>query len=195
MRAELRADGLHISGYVNVPGRISRPVMTSRGKMVEVIEQGAFQRAIDAAVNGVKMLLDHNPYRLLASTGDSTLNIYEDEIGLRAEALVTDPEVIEGAKTGKLRGWSFNMRNVKDEVEERAGELPLRHVKSFDMDEVTLAMNKVPIYSATSVEIRAEEAEDVEERASVETVELVLPPEEPEDPNVEYKKRLEKIRR
>ena len=87
------------------------------------------------------------------------------------------------------------MRNVKDEVEERAGELPLRHVKSFDMDEVTLAMNKVPIYSATSVEIRAEEAEDVEERASVETVELVLPPEEPEDPNVEYKKRLEKIRR
>ena len=195
MRAELRADGLHISGYVNVPGRISRPVMTSRGKMVEVIEQGAFQRAIDAAVNGVKMLLDHNPSRLLASTVDNTLDVHEDEIGLRAEALVSDPEVIEGARAGKLRGWSFNMRNVKDEVEERAGELPLRHVKDFNMDEITLAMNKMPVYSATSVEIRAEETEDVEERASVEAVELVLPPEEPEDPNAEYKKRLEKIRR
>ena len=32
MRAELRADGLHISGYVNVPGRTSRPVMTPRGR-------------------------------------------------------------------------------------------------------------------------------------------------------------------
>ena len=195
MRAELRADGLHISGYVNVPGLISRPIMTSRGKMVEVIEQGAFQRAIDAAVDGVKMLLDHNPSRLLASTSDSTLSVHEDEIGLRAEALVTDPEVIEGARAGRLRGWSFNMRNVKDEVEERAEELPLRHVKAFDMDEITLAMNKVPVYSATSVEIRAEEAEDVEERASVEAVELVLPPEEPEDPIAEYKKRLEKIRK
>ena len=141
------------------------------------------------------MLLDHNPSRLLASTVDNTLDVHEDEIGLRAEALVSDPEVIEGARAGKLRGWSFNMRNVKDEVEERAGELPLRHVKDFNMDEITLAMNKMPVYSATSVEIRAEETEDVEERASVEAVELVLPPEEPEDPNAEYKKRLEKIRR
>lgn len=194
MKAELRADGLHISGYVNVPGRISRPVMTSRGKMVEVIEQGAFQRAIDAAADGVKMLLDHNHFRMLAATGDGSLEVHEDEIGLRAEALVTDPEVIEGARAGKLRGWSFNMRNVKDEVEERAGELPLRHVKSFDMDEITLVMNKVPVYSATSVEIRAEEAEDVEERASTEEIELILPPEKP-DPNAEYKNRLKKIRR
>ena len=30
MRAELRADGLHISGYVNIPGRESRPVETPR---------------------------------------------------------------------------------------------------------------------------------------------------------------------
>ena len=101
MKAELRADGLHISGYVNVPGRQSRPVMTKRGKVIEVIEQRAFQKAIDSATNGVRMLLDHNPDRILASTSDKSLNVFENEIGLRAEALVTDQEVIEGAKAGR----------------------------------------------------------------------------------------------
>lgn len=194
MKAELRADGLYISGYVNVPGRISRPVMTRHGKMVEVIEQGAFQRAIDAAKNGVKMLLDHNPARVLAETGSNTLKTYEDEIGLRAEALVTDPEVIEGARAGKLRGWSFNMRNIVDSVEERAGELPLRHVKSFDMDEITLALNRIPVYSATSVEVRAEEDGEVEERATLEDIEFVQQKEDkPEDVNAAFRERLKKL--
>lgn len=168
--------------------------MTRHGKMVEVIEQGAFQRAIDAAKNGVKMLLDHNPARVLAETGSNTLKTYEDEIGLRAEALVTDPEVIEGARAGKLRGWSFNMRNIVDSVEERAGELPLRHVKSFDMDEITLALNRIPVYSATSVEVRAEEDGEVEERATLEDIEFVQQKEDkPEDVNAAFRERLKKL--
>ena len=194
MKAELRADGLHISGYVNVPGRQSRPVMTKRGKVIEVIEQRAFQKAIDSATNGVRMLLDHNPDRVLASTTDKSLNAFEDEIGLRAEALVTDPEVIAGAKAGKLRGWSFNMRNIVDTVEERAGELPLRHVQSFDMDEITLVMHRMPCYSATSIEIRADEEEDVEERASVEEI-RVLVQEETKDPVEAYRKRLNNLKK
>lgn len=194
MKAELRADGLHISGYVNVPGRQSRPVMTKRGKVIEVIEQRAFQKAIDSATNGVRMLLDHNPDRVLASTTDKSLNAFEDEIGLRAEALVTDQEVIAGAKAGKLRGWSFNMRNIVDTVEERAGELPLRHVQSFDMDEITLVMHRMPCYSATSIEIRADEEEDVEERASVEEI-RVLVQEETKDPVEAYRKRLNNLKK
>ena len=194
MKAELRADGLHISGYVNVPGRQSRPVMTKRGKVIEVIEQRAFQKAIDSATNGVRMLLDHNPDRVLASTKDKSLNAFEDEIGLRAEALVTDPEVIAGAKAGKLRGWSFNMRKIVDTVEERAGELPLRHVQSFDMDEITLVMHRMPCYSATSIEIRADEEEDVEERASVGEIQ-VLVPEEPKDPVEAYRNRLNNLKK
>ena len=59
MNAELRADGLHINGYVNVPGRQSRPVMTPKGKMIEVIEQRAFSGAIKRAEN-IRLLLDHN---------------------------------------------------------------------------------------------------------------------------------------
>lgn len=162
MKAEIRADGLHISGYVNVPGRESRPVITPRGKVNEVIEQRAFQRALDKAEN-VDLMLDHE--RVIASTSESTLTAYEDAVGLRAEAVIKDEEVIQGAKDGKLKGWSFNMSKVKDAVEERAGKLPLRIVKEFDMSEITLVMHKQPVYSSMSIELRADNEEEIETRA------------------------------
>ena len=162
MKAEIRADGLHISGYVNVPGRESRPVITPRGKVIEVIEQRAFQRALQK-VDNVDLMVDHE--RKIASTKEGNLKVWEDEIGLRAEAIITDKEVIEGAKQGKLKGWSFNMMKVVDEIEERAGKLPLRRVKDFIMTEITLALRKLPVYSATSIEVRAEEEEEIEVRA------------------------------
>lgn len=162
MKAEIRADGLHISGYVNVPGRESRPVITPRGKVIEVIEQRAFQRALQK-VDNVDLMVDHE--RKIASTKEGNLKVWEDEIGLRAEAIITDKEVIEGAKQGKLKGWSFNMMKVVDEIEERVGKLPLRRVKDFVMTEITLALRKLPVYSATSIEVRAEEEEEIEVRA------------------------------
>ena len=173
MRAELRADGLHISGYVNVPGRESRPVMTPHGRVIEVIEQRAFAKAIERAEN-INMLLDHDPLRILASTQAGTLNVKEDAVGLRAESVITDPEVIDGAKAGKLRGWSFNIRNPKDTLEQRAEGLPVRHITDLDMDEVTLVMHKVPVYSSTSIEVRADTEESVEYRAAMsEDIEFV----------------------
>ena len=173
MRAELRADGLHISGYVNVPGRESRPVMTPHGRVIEVIEQRAFAKAIERAEN-INMLLDHDPLRILASTQAGTLNVKEDAVGLRAESVITDPEVIDGAKAGKLRGWSFNIRNPKDTLEQRAEGLPVRHITDLDMDEVTLVMHKVPVYSSTSIEVRADIEESVEYRAAMsEDIEFV----------------------
>ena len=181
MKAELRADGLHISGYVNVPGRQSRPVMTPHGRVIEIIEQRAFQRAIDRATN-IRMLLDHDPARVLAETRANTLTVCEDAVGLRAESVVTDPEVIEGAKKGLLRGWSFNIKNARDTIEERADGLPIRHITDLDMDEVTLVMHKVPVYSSTSIEIRAGEEEAVEYRADDDDLEFDDKTEPEEDP-------------
>lgn len=162
MKAEIRADGLHITGYVNVPGRESRPVITPRGKVIEVIEQRAFQRALQK-VDNIDLMVDHE--RKIASTKEGTLKVWEDEIGLRAETVITDEEVIKGAREGKLKGWSFNMMRVVDELEERADKLPLRRVKDFLMTEITLALRKLPAYSATSIEVRAEEEEENEIRA------------------------------
>lgn len=196
MKAELRADGLHISGYVNVPGRESRPVLTPRGKVIEIIEQRAFARAIERA-GEVRMLLDHDQNHVLADTTDGTLKVKEDEVGLRAESVVTDEAVIAGAKEGRLKGWSFNMKNVVDSIEERAEGLPIRHVKDFDMDEITLVMNKVPVYSSTSIEVRTDTEEEVETRAicleaqysEVKELEKKL-----EYDNSSYKDRLEKLK-
>jgi len=189
VKAELRADGsLHISGYVNVPGRQSRPVLTPRGRVIEVIEQGAFARALGRA-GSLRMLLDHDERRALASTGDGSLKAREDAVGLYAESVITDPEVIEGARTGKLRGWSFDMRHVADDVETRADGLPIRHVRDFDISEISLVMNKIPAYSSTSIEVRADTEQDddatVEIRATdleAEFVDQTPPPADPEDP-------------
>lgn len=197
MRAELRADGLHISGYVNVPGRESRPVLTPRGKVIEIIEQRAFARAIDRA-SGIRMLLDHDKTKVLASTEEGTLAVREDEVGLRAESVVTDETVIAGAKAGRLKGWSFNMKNVKDSIEERAEGLPIRHVKDFDMDEITLVMNKNPVYSSTSIEVRADAEEEVETRAiclDTEFSEMKREQEPPKYDNTVFKNRLQELKK
>ena len=203
MRAELRADGLHISGYVNVPGRKSRPVMTPYGRVLEVIEQRAFARAIERAAN-IRMLLDHDHNRELASTQANTLTVTEDAVGLRAESIVTDPEVIEGAKAGKLRGWSFDIKNPVDTLEQRAEGLPIRHITDLDLSEVSLIMNKVPVYSSTSIEVRAdtEDGEAVEYRAdlleNVSFADLTEKKSEPvkkPDPEIHaaYKQRIAKL--
>lgn len=196
MKAELRADGLHISGYVNVPGRESRPIRSPRGKFVEIIEQGAFQRAINKAP-GIRLLLDHNKQRVLSSTNGKTLSLKEDNVGLRADTVITDEEVIAEAKAGHLRGWSFGMRNIVDKFEERGeGMLPLRRVSDFDMDEITLVLNKVPVYQSTSIELRAEDEEEVTEyRAEIEEVTVEIEEGKKQEENLlsGYKERLSKI--
>ena len=55
MRIEVRADGLHISGYVNVTGKLSRPVITPRGKVLETIEERAFSEAITRSRSGARL--------------------------------------------------------------------------------------------------------------------------------------------
>lgn len=165
MKIELRADGVHIDGYVNVTGKHSRPVVTPRGKVIEVIEPRAFEEAIAKSGN-VTVELDHDSGHVYASTRDNTLTLKEDAIGLHADVVITDEHIIELARKGRLRGWSFGMYKVEDEMESRAeGELPIRHVKGLLLDHISLIANKVPCYAATSVEVRAEAEVDMEERA------------------------------
>lgn len=188
MQIEFRADGARISGYVNAVERQSRPVMTPMGRVVEEIEAGAFARALERA-GDVPATVDHDPARVCASTGAGTLELREDAIGLHAELTVTDGEVIRRARRGEIRGWSFGMKNVQAELEERADKLPLRRVKELDLDHVTLVLDKCPVYSATSVEVRAGEENTLETRAR-------------EDAwagerydNSEYRERLNKIQK
>lgn len=154
MKVELRADRVVIDGYVNAVARESRPISSPRGRFIERVEPQAFQRALDRAEE-IELRLNHR--RPVGSTADGSLSLYEDAIGLRAHAEISDPEVMEKARGGELRGWSFGFRAAKDIWEERAGALPLRKLTDFEMDEVSLIDRAMtPCYAATSVEVRAD---------------------------------------
>lgn len=193
MKVEVRADGAHISGYVNATEKKSRPVITAKGqRVIEVIEPRTFERALERATN-VPMTKDHKPDIVLAETRSGNLRLHEDAIGLFAEALVTDPATVEEARAGKIKGWSFGMKNIVDEIEERADALPLRRVKGLDLDHITLVVNATPAYAATSVEVRAEDdVTELESRTLLDTPELV--DHTPKYDNTPYKERLERIK-
>lgn len=167
MKIEIRADGksMKISGYVNAVCRDSRPIVTPRGKVVEQIEEGVFQRAIDKADN-IYLRLNHYQDKNYAETKEGTLTLKEDSIGLRAEAVITDNELIEKAKQKKLVGWSFGGYFIKDRLEERANNIPRRYVEEMELCEVSLIdQRKNPCYTGTSIEQRANEEIIVEQRA------------------------------
>ena len=198
MNIEIRADGAHITGYVNVTEKKSRPVITPHGKVIEEIEPRAFEQAISRAAN-ITVTVDHDDSRVYASTEEGTLKLYEDTIGLHADVLITDEVLISLAKRGKIKGWSFGMYNVQDELEARADALPLRHIKSLDLDHVTLVVNKNPVYSATSVEIRADTEIDMEVRTTEQPTQITeVEPKQPDAPffdNSAYRRRVEAIKK
>ncbi|WP_242945969.1 HK97 family phage prohead protease [Clostridium sp. DSM 8431] len=63
-------------------------------------------------------LLNHDENKKLGSTKEGNLELFEDNIGLRAICTITDRDVIEKAKKGKLRGWSFGFAVNKDRWED-----------------------------------------------------------------------------
>ena len=191
MEIEVRADCARITGYVNVTEKKSRPVITPHGRVVEEIEPRAFQEAIDRAGN-ITLNVDHDAGHVYASTDAGTLMLQEDDIGLHADVTITDQTLIGLAKQGKIRGWSFGMYNVVDSVEPRADALPLRRVRALDLDHVALVVNKQPVYSATSVEVRADAEVEMETRSTETTVHIAE--EDPRYDNSAFRRRVEAIR-
>ena len=155
MRIEVRNDSVLIDGYVNAVGRDSRPMRDKKGqRYVEQIVPGVFKRALSK--NEVKILLNHDENRVLGST-ETNLTLQEDAIGLRATAEITDAEVIQKAKEGKLRGWSFGFYEKDASEEDMANGLKRRFVEEMVLDEVSIIdERKIPCYEGTSIETRAE---------------------------------------
>lgn len=133
-------------------------------KFVEQIMPKTFERAIEKSED-ILCLLNHEPNRKLGSTKDGNIELFEDNIGLRAICEITDGEVIEKAKEKKLRGWSFGFEAVK-EHEETAGEnLKRRFIDEMNLIEVSIIDDKkVPCYIGTSIETRADKDLKIEYR-------------------------------
>lgn len=193
MQILIRADSIEIDGYVNSVERKSRPIMSRMGKFVERICKGAFKRSLDRDDN-VQLLLNHDPNRVLASTKDGNLELTEDNIGLRARATITDPEVIKKARNGDLSGWSFGFMDRDVEQKKDEDGMPLRNVRELDLKEVSLLdRTKTPAYDGTLISVRADDSdlfygECFADEIHVREIETPTEPEQPEtvDKEINY---------
>lgn len=154
MNIRVTKDSVELDGYVNAVERLSKPLSDRLGKFVERVKVGAFKRALERA-DDVRILLNHDWQRDLGGIKDGNLELYEDAIGLHARATITDKEVVEQAKKGELRGWSFGFTDRDVEQGEENG-LTVRNVKDLDLYEVSLINRaRVPAYDGTLVAVRS----------------------------------------
>ena len=155
MKIILRSDSVTIEGYVNAVERNSKPLNERGVLFIEKIGAGAFGRAIKRAKD-IRILLNHRADRDLGGIKDGNLELEEDNIGLKAKATITDPEVIEQARRGDLVGWSFGFmdKDVEQLTDSETG-LPLRKVKDLILEEVSI-LNRLhtPAYNGTLVSVR-----------------------------------------
>lgn len=156
MKVNIRADKVEIEGYVNAIERDSKPLWSRVGQFIERICKGAFKKALKRN-DDVHILLNHDWSRDLGSTKKGNLKLEEDNIGLKARATITDPEVIKKARAGELVGWSFGFSD-RDVVNSIRDGMPHRAVKDLDLVEVSiLDKRKKPAYEGTLITARAEE--------------------------------------
>jgi HK97 family phage prohead protease len=171
MKVEIRNDSVHIEGYVNVVERDSRVLPSPHGKFIEQVKAKTFQRALEKTDN-VNLLFNHKEDRKLGSTKEGNLKLWEDNIGLRAMADITDATVIEKAKNKELRGWSFAFTTIKDSWEEGKNGIQRRYLEDITLPEVSI-LSITPAYIATSIESRGEETVITEQRNVEESIEII----------------------
>lgn len=157
MRVEIRTNSILLDGYVNAVGRDSRRIPSVQGDFIELIEPKTFEKALERVTN-VPMHLNHDKSKILASIEDGTLELFEDNIGLRAICTVSDPDIIAKAKAGKLVGWSFGFFINQDIWEDsHIDGVKRRRISDLELTEVSIVDNtQKPAYVGTSVEERAE---------------------------------------
>ncbi|MDU1031925.1 HK97 family phage prohead protease [Clostridium sp.] len=163
MRIEVRNDSVLLDGYVNATGKDSKPIPSPRGKFIEQIKPEAFQKSLEKRKN-VDLLLNHDKKRKLGSTSEGNLELFEDGIGLRGICTVEDPETVQKAREGKLRGWSFGFYPEKDSWIDQDGTQK-RFIEELDLFEVSIIDDtRTPAYVGTSIEMRDNKEILVEER-------------------------------
>lgn len=164
-----------IGGYVNVTERESETLYSQqRGKWFkEVMKKGVFERAL-AKNQSIPCLLEHNWDRELAHTSKGTLELREDNIGLRFDAIITDDEVYEQIRSGAINSCSFGFTVEEQDFENVNSRFEKRYVHEINLKEISLVKN--PAYVGSLVESRNLEMalrEDEEMNKAEEVVETV----------------------
>lgn len=123
----------------------------------EKIAPGAFKEALQKS--DVRALINHDPNYVLGRSKSGTLNLFEDEMGLRYEI---DPPETSFAKDllisinrGDINQSSFAFTVSQDGEEwDETGDIPVRTIHKFD-EIFDVSPVTYPAYSSTSVGVRS----------------------------------------
>ena len=156
MNIIIRADHVHIDGYVNAVERLSKPITERLGTFRERVSAGTFKKALSRAED-VRILMNHDAGHDLGGIKDGNLHLEEDAIGLRAEADIFDQDAINDAKAGNLVGWSFGFYPIESRDTMEDG-MPIKELHDIELIEVSLLnRDHTPAYDGTLVAVRDHE--------------------------------------
>lgn len=128
------------------------------GGFKERIKPGAFRSATTGGTD-VRALVDHDNAKLLGRTGNGTLRISEDNVGLRVEIDLPDgvsyaDDVRSLVKRGDIKGMSFGFRvPTGGQRFTKEGGQTVRELTEVTLKEVTVT--SIPAYGDTSVFVRS----------------------------------------
>jgi len=160
---------MYCEGLVNKTDSWSNELGVSR-KFVEKVNKGVFTRALQSAPR-IDFLAEHDTKRVLATTENGSLELFEDEEGLKMRAEICPTSYGRDAyalmHSGIVRHMSFGMKVLKDSWTRRTASLYERVIEELALAEVSVVRN--PAYSQSAISARnIEILEDVEIPSDVE---------------------------
>lgn len=183
-----KGDGMTFVGYAAKFNSRSENL----GGFVETIQPGAFRKSLRSR-NDVKLLVNHDAGRVLASSRAGTLRLKEDAVGLRVEADLPNTtdgrDMAELLRRGDLSSMSFGFSVIKDSWSSDGTERSLESVRLFETSIVAF-----PAYQATEASVRS--YDQLAQRTNVDADELadaILKLEEGEDLSGEQAQLLKNV--
>jgi HK97 family phage prohead protease len=163
---ELEGGGLHFEGYAAVFNSRSEDL----GGFTEVVAPGAFRRSLQSR-NDVKLLFDHNPANVLASTRAGTMTLSEDSRGLYVTAelapttLGRDLAIL--LKRSDIDSMSFGFSVIRDAWNDSGTERTLNSVRLMEVSIVSW-----PAYRETAGTVSVRGLDRIAKRANVDADQL-----------------------
>jgi HK97 family phage prohead protease len=149
---ELRSeegDGMTFTGYASVFNSSSEDL----GGFREFVAPGAFKRSLQAR-NEIKLLWNHDTSEPLASVRGGSLQLVEDNHGLKVTAKLPNTtrgrDVAELLRSKVIDSMSFGFNVIKDSWSNNGSVRTLESVRLSEVSVVTY-----PAYTATSASVRS----------------------------------------
>jgi HK97 family phage prohead protease len=148
---EVRAegDGMSFTGYASVFNSPSEDL----GGFIEYVAPGAFKRSLQSR-NEVKLLWNHDSGEPLASLRGGTMQLVEDNRGLKVTAKLPNTtrgrDIAELLRTKVIDSMSFGFNVIKDSWSSNGQTRTLESVRLFEVSIVSF-----PAYEATTAQVRS----------------------------------------